>query len=254
LIMRVAFWSYLTAIAAGLACRYYRPAPPIGVMMRKVLRENGFAIFFGIIFLSALLGQALTGVAQYNNQQITAGLQEITFGQYVTSSSFAVDVAENWQSEYLEFFLYIFATVWLLQKGSPESKPLGNQGTESDEEQKVGEHADPESPDWARTRGIRLALFSRSLGLVMGLIFAASWLAQSIAGRSAFNEEQLCNLQDPDTYLQYVVSSDFWNRTLQNWQSEFLAVGSMVVLSIYLRQRGSPESKPVGAPTTGLEG
>ena len=132
--------------------------------MRKVLREHGLAIFFGIIFLAALLGQALTGVAEYNNQQITTGLQEITFGQYVTSSSFAVDVAENWQSEYLQSFLYIFATVWLLQKGSPESKPLGNQGTESDEEQKVGEHADPDSPDWARTRGFRLAVFSRSLG------------------------------------------------------------------------------------------
>ena len=224
--------------------------------MRSVWREQGLAIFFGLIFLAALIGQALTGVAEYNNEQVTAGLEQINLGQYVTSSSFAVDVAENWQSEYLQFLLYIYATVWLLQKGSPESKPLGKQGRESDKEQKVAEHADENSPNWARTRGFRLALYSRSLGVVMGLIFACSWLAQSIAGRSAFNEQQLSQLQDPVSWLGYVVSSDFWNRTLQNWQSEFLAVGSMVVFSIYLRQRGSPESKPVGTPhsATGIEG
>jgi len=222
---------------------------------KTVWRDHGLAFFFGLIFLAALIGQALTGVA-YDNQQITAGLQQVSLGQYVTSSSFAVDVAENWQSEYLQFFLYIYATVWLLQKGSPESKPPGRQGRESDKEQKVGEHADANSPEWSRVRGFRLALYSRSLGVVMGVIFAFSWLAQSIAGRSAFNEQQLSQLQDPVSWAGYVVSSDFWNRTLQNWQSEFLAVGSMVVLSIYLRQRGSPESKPVGTShaTTGIEG
>ena len=224
--------------------------------MKTVWRDHGLALFFGLIFLAALAGQALTGVAEYNNQQLTDGLQQISLGQYLTSSSFAVDVAENWQSEYLQFFLYIFATVWLVQKGSPESKPLGKQGIESDREQKVGEHADENSPTWARTRGIRLALYSRSLGIVMGAIFLVSWLAQSIAGRSSFNEQQLADLQDPVSWAGYIVSADFWNRTLQNWQSEFLAVGSMVVFSIYLRQRGSPESKPVGAPhtATGVEG
>ena len=222
----------------------------------KTIREHGLSLFFGFILLTALLGQALTGVAHFNNEQITLGLEQVTFAQYVTSSSFAVDVAENLQSEYLQFFLYILATVWLIQRGSPESKSPRQQGTESDKEQQIGVHAKADSPDWARTRAFRLALFSRSLAIVMGLIFLASWLAQSIAGRSAFNEEQLSNLQDPYTYVQYIVSSEFWNRTLQNWQSEFLAVGSMVVLSTYLRQRGSPESKPVGAPhtATGIEG
>jgi hypothetical protein len=224
--------------------------------MRKLWRDHGLALFFGAIFLAALIGQALTGVAEYNNQQITDGLQQVSLDQYVTSSSFAVDVAENWQSEYLQFLLFIYATVWLLQKGSPESKPLGKQGRESDKEQKVGGYAGQDSPKWARSRGFRLELYSRSLGLVMGLIFALSWLAQSIAGRSAFNEEQLSQLQDPISWAAYAGSSDFWNRTLQNWQSEFLAVGSMVVLSIYLRQRGSPESKPVGTShsATGIEG
>src|SRR6195952_5159648 len=130
--------------------------------MKPALRDNSLAIFFGVIFAAALIGQALTGVAEYNNQQIVDGLQQVTFIQYVTSASFAVDVAENWQSEYLQFFLYIFGTVWLLQKGSPESKSLDRQGTESDKEQKVGEHADADSPQWARRRGFRLGLYSRS--------------------------------------------------------------------------------------------
>ena len=224
--------------------------------MKSAIRNNSLALFFGLIFLAALVGQALTGVAEYNNQQIAEGLQQITLGQYITSSSFAVDVAENWQSEYLQFFLYILGTVWLLQRGSPESKALDKQGTESDKEQKVAEYAGADSPRWARHRGFKLGLYSRSLGIVMGLIFAASWFAQSIAGHAAANEQRLNQLQDPASYLSYLFSAEFWNRTLQNWQSEFLAVGSMVVLSIYLRQRGSPESKPVGSPhsATGIEG
>ena len=224
--------------------------------MKSAIRNNSLSLFFGLIFVAALIGQALTGVAEYNNQQVVEGLQQITLGQYITSSSFAVDVAENWQSEYLQFFLYILGTVWLLQQGSPESKALDKQGTESDKEQKVAEYAGTDSPHWARRRGFRLGLYSRSLGIVMGLIFAASWFAQSIAGHAAANEQRLNQLQDPDSYLSYVFSAEFWNRTLQNWQSEFLAVGSMVVLSIYLRQRGSPESKPVGSPhsATGIEG
>ena len=111
-------------------------------------------------------------------------------------------------------------------------------------------------PAWAKVRGWRLTLFSHSLGLTMGLIFLLSWLAQFVAGRSAYNAEQLQELSDPLGWTDYALAPDFWNRTLQNWQSEFLAVGSMVVFSIYLRERGSPESKPVGEPheATGSEG
>src|SRR4051794_26967727 len=99
----------------------------------KSLRNNGLAIFFGGLFLAALIGQALTGVAVYNSEQAASGLPDVTLLQYVTSSSFAVDVAENWQSEYLQFLLFILATVWLVQRGSPESKSPGEEGTESDE-------------------------------------------------------------------------------------------------------------------------
>ena len=215
--------------------------------MKTALRNNGLALFFGLIFILALVGQGLTGHALFNEEQIASGLEEISLGQYLVSSNFAVDVAENWQSEYLQFLLYIFATIWLVQKGSPESKELTETGLESDEKQLVGEYSNPKSPKWAKISGWRHSLFSNSLGLTMGLIFVLSWLVQSFTGNSAYNQEQVQNFQRPVTWTEYIGSPEFWNRTLQNWQSEFLAVGSMVVLSIYLRQRGSPESKPVGS-------
>ena len=225
-------------------------------MMPAAVRNNSLSLFFGLLFVVSLVGQALVGHADYNSEQVVDGLATVSFAHYVTSSSFAVDVTENWQSEYLQFLLYIVATVWLVQRGSPESKQLDSIGTESDEEQKVGAHADERSPAAARAGGFITAVYSRSLGLVMGAIFLASWTAQSLAGWVSGNEERLAQLQAPLTWIDYVVSPQFWNRTLQNWQSEFLAVGSMVVLSIYLRQRGSPESKPVGAAhtATGIEG
>ena len=224
--------------------------------MKKFLRENSLGLTFGVLFLIVLIGQAFAGHADFNEQQVAAGLEPIGFWRYVSSASFGTDVAENWQSEYLQFFLYIYLTVWLLQKGSPESKGLDQAGLESDEEQKVGRYATRNSPKWARAGGFRQTLFGTSLGLVMGAIFLASWLTQSIAGVVAFNEQQLGNLQEPVSWGRYLLEPDFWNRTLQNWQSELLAVASMAILAIYLRQRGSPQSKPVGTPhsATGVEG
>ena len=222
----------------------------------KRLQQQGLSLAFMALLLAALVGQAFTGQADYNDQARSSGLSQMDLLQYVTSSNFAVDLAENWQSEYLQFLLFILFTVWLVQKGSPESKPLDKVGRETDEEQKVGAHAGADSPAWARARGWRQSLYSRSLGLTMGLIFLLSWLAQFVAGRSAYNAERIRELRAPLDWTAYAAAPDFWNRTFQNWQSEFLAVGSMVVLSIYLRERGSPESKPVGQPhtSTGVEG
>jgi hypothetical protein len=134
----------------------------------------------------------------------------------------------------------------LVQKGSAESKEPGEEGTESDEEQKLGRHTEEDSPSWARVGGWRTALFSRSLGLLMGTLFLLTWAASAVAGWAAFNSEQLGQRQDPVGFAGYLVEADFWNRSFQNWQSEMLAVGSMAIFSVYLRQRGSPESKPVG--------
>jgi hypothetical protein len=223
---------------------------------RGFVRDNGLGLFFLIAFLLALAGQAVAGQADFNNQLLAEQLQPVSFGEYVTSSDFAVDTAENWQSEYLQFFLYVSATVWLVQRGSPESKELDRSGTESDEDQLVGDHARAGSPKWAASHGWRRAVYAHSLLLVMGLIFALSWLVQSVSGVAAHNQQQLRQLQAPLSWSQYLGSADFWSRTLQNWQSELLAVASMAVLSIYLRERGSPESKPVGAAhdATGVEG
>ena len=214
------------------------------------LRANALSLAFGAFFLITLVGQALSGVADVNEQQVVNGLEPVSLLDYVTSSSFGVDVMENWQSEYLQFSLYIFATVWLVQRGSSESKKPGEEGPESDQEQKIGRHAGDDSPAWARTGGWRMAVFARSLGLLMGVLFLLTWAASSIAGWAAYNSEQLGDREDPVSYLGYLGAADFWNRSFQNWQSEMLAVGSMAVFSVYLRQRGSPESKPVGAPHT----
>jgi hypothetical protein len=184
----------------------------------------------------------------FNEEQVSHGLSPVSYGEFVTSSEFVVDVAENWQSEYLQFFLFIFATIWLVQKGSPESKKPGDEGLGSDKDQLVREHALRNSPKWAKVSGWRHTLFSNSLLIVMGTIFILSWLAQSLSGLVVFNAEQVDHGQQLISWGEYLVSADFWNRTLQNWQSEFLAVGSMIALSVYLRQRGSPESKPVGTP------
>jgi hypothetical protein len=224
--------------------------------MKRVLRENGLGLFFGVIFIASLVGQALVGHADFNHLQVRHHDDPISLGRYVLSSDYGADVLENWQSEYLQFSLFIGMTIWLLQRGSTESKELDKAGTESDEAQGIGEHAGPRSPRWARVGGWRTRVYSNSLLIVMTAIWLASWGVQSVTGRVAYNAEQFDHQQGALSWLQYAGSSDFWNRTLQNWQSEFLAVATMVVFSIYLRQRGSPESKPVGAPhdATGLEG
>jgi hypothetical protein len=224
--------------------------------MRRFLKQNSLSIVFLLLFVAALAGQAIAGHADFNEQQLRHGDPEISLSRYVVSSEFGVDVMENWQSEYLQFTLMILLTVWLLQRGSPESKELDKAGLESDEEQMVGEHAQPNSPRWAKVGGIRRTVYENSLVIVMGAFWLGTWFAQSVTGLAQYNSELLDHHVDRVTWWQYLGEPDFWNRTLQNWQSEFLAVGSMAILAVYLRQRGSPESKPVGAPhtSTGVEG
>ena len=222
----------------------------------RFVRENSLSLFFGFIFLASLVGQAISGHNGVNDAAALHHGDPISFSHYVTSAVFWTDVMENWQSEYLQFTLYILATIWLVQKGSSESKTLDDVGLETDQQQKVGSYAKADSPAWARIGGWRTTVYSNSLVVVMASIWLLSWFAQSITGHISFNAEQLDHQAPPVSWATYVTTSDFWNRTLQNWQSEFLAVGSMVILAVYLRQRGSPESKPVGEPhaSTGAEG
>ncbi|GAB3595452.1 hypothetical protein GCM10027408_01500 [Microbacterium tumbae] len=213
-----------------------------------MLRDNGLGLFFLALFLLALIGQSIAGWFRTNEELAAHALPPEGFWSFVLSSDFVVDVAENWQSEFLQFFLFIAATIWLVQRGSPESKRPGDEGPGSDEDQLVGAHARPDSPRWARAGGWRTALYGNSLLIVMGAVFVLSWAAQSLAGLVVANEENAMHGQAAITWGEYVAGPDFWDRTLQNWQSEFLAVAAMVLLSIVLRQRGSAESKPVGAP------
>jgi hypothetical protein len=225
--------------------------------MRRFVRDNGIGIFFGVILLASLIGESIAGHAAYNNDQIAHGGGAVSYGAYITSGSFVTDVMENWQSEFLQFSLFILATVWLIQRGSPESKRPGREGVESERAQRLGGWAGRGAPAPARRAGGLLrVLYENSLLVVMFLIWIGTWVAQSIAGHSAYNADQLSHHEPTVSWAGYLGSADFWNRTLQNWQSEFLALGSMAVLAIFLRQRGSPESKPVGAPhdATGVEG
>jgi hypothetical protein len=224
--------------------------------VKRFASENSLGLFFGALFLVSLAGQAIAGHISYNAEQLAHDGQAISLGRYLTSSDFGQAVMENWQSEYLQFLLFLMATVWVLQKGSPESKPLGKSGRESDREQMIGRHAKSDSPRWARMGGWRAELYGNSLMVVMAAIFLGSWLAQSLTGWNAYNQEQLDHHADRISWIGYLGNADFWQTTLQNWQSEFLAVGSFAVLAVYLRQRGSPESKPVGAAhsSTGVEG
>jgi hypothetical protein len=224
--------------------------------MRRFIRDHSLSLFFLAIFLAALIGQAIAGHALHNNDAIAHHGETVSFWRYITSSDFGNAVMENWQSEYLQFMLFMLATIWLIERGSPESKEPGKEGLESDREQKVGGHADEESPDWAKPRGIRTAVYSNSLLIVMSIIFFGSWFAQSVTGWTKFNAEQTDHHEQTVSWIGYLGSADFWESTLQNWQSEFLAVGSFVAITVFLRQRGSPESKPVGAPhqATGVEG
>src|SRR5688572_33217030 len=143
---------------------------------RRFVRESSLSLSFGLLFLAALVGQAFAGWKQFNAEQLAGGFGQIGLGRYLTSADWAVDVAENWQSEYLQFTLYILLTVWLLQRGSPESKELDKAGGESDADQKVGEHAGQRSPKWAKVGGVRRTLYENSLVLVMGLFWLGTWL------------------------------------------------------------------------------
>jgi hypothetical protein len=216
--------------------------------MRRWLRDNSLSIFFLVLFLASLLGQAIAGQRQFNSDRLAHGGETISFGRYLVSSDFGQAMLENWQSEFLQFSFFILVTVWLVQRGSNESKQVDEAGRESDQKQKVGDYAEEGSPLWAKMGGWRTAIYSNSLMIAMSAIFLGAWLTQSVTGWTQYNDEQREHDEPAVSWAGYLARPDFWENTFQNWQSEFLAVGTMAVFTIYLRQRGSPESKPVGAP------
>jgi hypothetical protein len=216
--------------------------------VKRFLRDNGLSLFFGALFLVTLSFQSIAGRSAYNEEQLEHGGRAVSWARYVTSSDFGQAMLENWQSEFLQFAFFIAATIWLVQRGSNESKSIEDIGLESEAQQRLGPHGGPRSPRWARFHGgLRRSLYSNSLLIVMSVIFTLSWFGQSLTGWTEYNEEQRDHDQPTVSWATYLTKGSFWEETLQNWQSEFLAVGTMAIFTVYLRQRGSPESKPVGA-------
>jgi hypothetical protein len=217
--------------------------------LRRFVFENGLSIFFGAIFLVTLVAQSFAGQRSFNADQLAHESQPVSWVDYVLSPEFGGAVLENWQSEFLQFTLFILATVWLVQKGSNESKRLEDAGLETDRDQQVGRHAPADAPPPAKsTEARRRFWYENSLVLAMSAIFLLSWGGQSLNNWRAENDELRQHGEQTVRWTEYVLGANFWERSLQNWQSEFLAVGTMAVFTVYLRQRGSPESKPVGSP------
>jgi hypothetical protein len=187
----------------------------------------------------------VAGHRDYNAEQQAHGQPALGYGAYLGTGHFLEAVAENWESEFLQMAAYILLTIGLRQKGAPESKKL-------DREEPVDagprRSADPHAPWPVRRGGILLTLYTHSFTLALGGLFGLSFLLHAVGGASRHNAEHLAHGEPPLTLLQYVGSAAFWFESLQNWQSEFLALGVMLVLSVVLRQRGSPLSKPVAAP------
>jgi hypothetical protein len=200
-----------------------------------------FGLF--VVFLTA---QSLTGWRSYNGDLTEHHQPTLGYGSYLTSAHFVEATFENWESEFLQMAAYILLTVWLVQKGSSESKPMdGDPEVDADprtqEDQK-------DAPRPVRKGGLWLVLYENSLGLAFAFLFLLSITLHALGGAREYSAEQVAHGGTPVSFGQFVTTSKFWFQSFQNWQSEFLAVGTIVVLSIFLRQRGSPESKPVAAP------
>src|SRR3954463_13999083 len=180
-----------------------RAGPQLMGRLGRFIREHSLSLFFLVIFLAALIGQAIAGHILHNEDAMAHHGTTMTFWRYIVSSDFGNAVMENWQSEYLQFMLFMLATIWLVERGSPESKPPEQAGTESDKEQAVGEHARPDSPAWARPKGIKTYIYSNSLLIVMSIVFFGSWFAQSVTGWTKYNANQVDHHEKVVSWLGY---------------------------------------------------
>ena len=210
-------------------------------------RNNNLSIVLVLLFLGSLVGHAYAGWKVYNEDQRQHGQAAVTLADFVTSSEFGETVFENWESEFLQMGFYVILTVFLYQRGSSESKK--HDGTDEVEEDPAAHRKDKDAPSPVKAGGWRLSLYKNSLSLAFLAMFLISFFGHAVAGARKFNEEQMEHSSaESVTALEYMRTPHFWYESFQNWQSEFLAVLAIVVLSIWLRQWGSPESKPVHAP------
>ena len=214
--------------------------------MKRTFRNNGLSIVLISLFVLFLVAQSIAGFKHYNDEQLEHGQPTVTYSEYLTGSHFLEATMENWESEFLQMFAFVVLTVFLYQKGSAESKdPDAEEEVDKDPRRSKKKN----SPGPVKKGGWMLKLYEHSLSLAFLFLFLGSLVLHAAGGAGDYNEEQREHGRtEMVTTWQYMGTSRFWFESFQNWQSEFLAVGSMVILTIFLRERGSRESKPVATP------
>ncbi len=209
------------------------------------MRNNALSIVLGLLFLLSMVGQTFTGWYAFNEEQREHAQSELGLGGYLGSGHFMEATAENWESEFLQMAAYVLLTAFLIQRGSAESKnPDKPEPVDRDPRLSAGK---PDAPWPVKRGGWVLKLYEHSLSIAFAALFLISLVLHAIGGTRNHNDDALPHGGEPLSVGEFVRTSQFWFESLQNWQSEFLSLVAMVVLSIYLRQRGSPESKPVDA-------
>jgi hypothetical protein len=216
--------------------------------MRRFLRENGLSIAAFSLFFVCLVGQFAAGLADYNNQQREHQQPTVGVGEYVRSGHFIEATFENWESEFLQMAAFVVLTVMLRQKGSPESKELDAEEEVDEDPRRLSPQKRAKAPWPVRRGGFVLTLYEHSLSLALLLLFLLSFVAHALGGAAEYNQEQLAHGGQTLSSIDYFGTARFWFESFQNWQSEFLSVGWLFVLTIFLREKGSPQSKPVAAP------
>ncbi|BCW17535.1 hypothetical protein NtRootA9_02430 [Arthrobacter sp. NtRootA9] len=214
--------------------------------MRKWAKEHGLLLANVALFLAFFGGMILSGAASYSEDQQAHGEPAVTVFQFLATGEFLEATFENWESEFLQMAMYVVLTIFLFQKGSSESKPMGKKAPQDEDPRDA---AISKATPWpVRRGGVALAFYNHSLSILLFALFLASFTLHGVGGTEAYNEDQQSHGQPTVTFLQYLGTSRFWFESFQNWQSEFLAVAVLVGASVYLRQKGSPESKPVAEP------
>ena len=210
--------------------------------IRRILRDNGLSLTLLIFFAVFLAGQLVAGHRAFNEDQREHGQAPVSLGEYVRGSHFAEATAENWESEFLQMAAYVWLTAFLFQRGSAESN-------DPDGRDRKRPPPPPRRMPWAARRGgLVRKVYERSLSLAFALLFVVSFSVHAVAGAARYSSEQLAHGGPAVGTWAYVRTAQFWFESFQNWQSEFLAILSMIVLSIFLRHEGSPESKEVERP------
>ena len=213
--------------------------------LRRFVFENGLGLVAVALFALSFAGQTIAGHRVHNDEQQQHGQPAITIGAYLRSGAFLEATAENWESEFLQLGIFVLLTAFLYQRGSSESKRI--EEPEAVDQDPREARDDPRAPWPVRRGGLPLAIYKHSLSIALMLLFAVSFAVHAVGGAMEYSEEQRQHGGAPVSALAYVGTSRFWFESFQNWQSEFFAVAVLVLLSIRLRQQGSPQSKPVAA-------